>query len=88
VFARTDAGFEWLARYLTVAQLGRLLPELAGLSVERYVLPNIRSLNFVIGGLLEEGVAASSRIDSQAKSLGEWLRSRLVDVPSALVCAG
>jgi hypothetical protein len=88
VFARTDAGFEWLAGYLTVAQLRRLLPELAELAVERYVLPNIRSLNFVVGGLLEEGVAASSRIDSQAKSLGEWLRSRLVDVPSALVCAG
>ena len=88
VFARTDAVFEWLAGYLTVAQLRHLLPELAELAVERYVLPNIRSLNFVIGGLLEEGVAASSRIDSQAKSLGEWLRSRLVDVPSALVCAG
>ena len=30
---------------------------------------------------LEEGVAASSRIDAQAKSLGEWLRARHVDVP-------
>ena len=35
--------------------------------------------------LLEEGVAASTRQDGQAKSLGEWLRSRVVDVPEALL---
>jgi hypothetical protein len=32
-------------------------------------------------GLLQEGVAASTRQDGQAKSLGEWLRARVVDVP-------
>ncbi len=32
-------------------------------------------------GLLGEGVAASTRFDPQAKALGEWLRSRLVDIP-------
>ena len=46
---------------------------------------NIRSLNFVIHGLLEEGVAASTRQDAQAKSLGEWLRARVVDLPEALL---
>jgi hypothetical protein len=48
-------------------------------------LPSIRSLNFVIHGLLEEGVAASTRQDAQAKSLGEWLRARVVDIPTALL---
>jgi hypothetical protein len=48
-------------------------------------LPSIRSLNFVIHDLLQEGVAASTRQDSQAKSLGEWLRSRIVDIPTALL---
>ena len=55
------------------------------LAVERYALPNLRALNFVINGLLEEGVAASSRIDAQAKSLGEWLRARVVEVPVDLL---
>ena len=68
--------FEWLAGFLTVDRLRELLPETAELPVERYVCRNLRSLNFVITGLLEEGVAASSRIDAQAKSLGEWLRAR------------
>ena len=53
--------------------------------IDRYRLPNIRSLNFVIHGLLEEGVAASTRQDAQAKSLGEWLRARIVDIPDTLL---
>ena len=32
-------------------------------------------------GLLGQGVAASTRFDPQAKSLGEWLRSRVVEIP-------
>ena len=47
--------------------------------------PNLLALNFVVHGLLGEGVASSTRPDPQAKSLGEYLRSRLVDVPVALL---
>ncbi len=62
-----------------------LLPETADLTVDRHRLPALRSLNFVIHDLLQEGVAASTRQDGQAKSLGEWLRARVVDVPVALL---
>ena len=49
-------------------------------------LPNLRALNFVIRGLLGAGgVAASTRFDPQAKALGEWLRSRMADVPVRLL---
>ena len=85
VFTRSDAAFVWLDALLDVERLRRLLPEIAPLRVERHRFPAIRSLNFVIHGLLEEGVAASTRQDAQAKSLGEWLRSRVVDVPEALL---
>ncbi|MGI9624191.1 MAG: acyclic terpene utilization AtuA family protein, partial [Acidimicrobiales bacterium] len=85
VFARTDAAWAWLDAYLTVEELKALLPEAADLVVERHVLASIRSLNFVIKGLLQEGVAASTRQDGQAKSLGEWLRARVVDVPVELL---
>jgi hypothetical protein len=67
--------------------LRELLPETADLAVDRYRLPNLRALNFVIRGLLQEGVAASTRQDGQAKSLGEWLRARVVELPSALLDA-
>ena len=85
VFTRDDEAWAWLDDHLTVERFRALLPETDGLDVQRYRLPAIRSLNFVIVGLLEEGVAASSRQDGQAKSLGEWLRAREVDVPEALL---
>ncbi len=85
VFARSDEAWAWLDAFLTTDKLCELLPETAALTVDRYRLPSIRSLNFVIHDLLQEGVAASTRQDSQAKSLGEWLRSRIVDIPTALL---
>ena len=85
VWARDDAGYAWLRGFLTVDALRRLLPETAPLDIERYELPNLRAINFVIRGLLGEGVAASTRFDPQAKALGELLRSRLVEIPVELL---
>ncbi|HZU58132.1 MAG TPA: acyclic terpene utilization AtuA family protein [Actinocrinis sp.] len=85
VWARSDEAWRWLAHHLTVDELRRLLPETADLPVRRYALPNVRALNFVIEGLLGEGVAAQARFDPQAKALGEWLRSRYVDLPEVLL---
>ena len=85
VFARTHEAWAWLDGFLTIQRLRALLPEAAPLPIDRYRLASIRSLNFVIHGLLEEGVAASTRKDPQAKSLGEWLRARVVDIPAALL---
>ncbi len=62
-----------------------MLPETAPLVVERHRFPNLRALNFVIRGLLQEGVAASTRQDPQAKALGEWLRARVVTVPTSIL---
>jgi hypothetical protein len=85
VFARSDTAWAWLDALLTEEKLRELLPEVRGMPIDRHPLPAIRSINFVIHGLLEEGVAASTRQDGQAKSLGEWLRARVVDVPEALL---
>ena len=85
VYARSDAGWAWLDAELTVDQLRELLPETAPLTIERFRFPNLRALNFVIRGLLQEGVAASTRQDAQAKALGEWLRARVVSVPESVL---
>ena len=85
VFARSAVSFAWIDHFLTIDRVRRLLPETAELVIDRYRLANIWSLNFVIHGLLEEGVAASTRQDGQAKSLGEWLRARVVEVPEELL---
>jgi hypothetical protein len=86
VFARSAEGFAWLSSFLTVARLRELMPvETEGLEVARHDLANLWALNFLIVGLLEEGVAGSSRMDGQAKSLGEYLRAKVVDVPVSLL---
>jgi hypothetical protein len=85
VWARTEAAYEWLESFLTTERLRKLMPETQDLEVQRYELPNIRSLNFVIVGLLGEGVASSVRLDPQAKGLGEYLRAKVVDVPVSLL---
>jgi hypothetical protein len=85
VWVRTDETYSWLASFLDVAMFQQLLPETAVFKVERYELPNLKALNFVVEGILGEGVASSTRQDPQAKGLGEWLRSRLVEVPTSLL---
>jgi hypothetical protein len=85
VWAHSDQAFEWLSGYLGVAEFQRLLPETASLPVARHDLPNLRALNFVVDGILGEGVASNARHDPQAKALGEWLRSRAVDIPESLL---
>ena len=85
IWARTPEAFAWIDWFLTTERLKQLLPETAPLEVERHPLPNILALNFVIHGILGEGVASSTRLDAQAKSLGEWLRARHADIPEDLL---
>ncbi|MFD6400983.1 acyclic terpene utilization AtuA family protein [Nocardia sp. NPDC060249] len=84
VWVRTDDQWRWLVHTLTVDKLQELLPETAELTVTRHVLPNLRAVNFIISGLLGKGVAYQARFDPQAKGLGEWLRSRHIDMPTEL----
>ncbi len=78
IYARDDAGYAWLRDNLTTDALARLIPEAADLEIRRYELPNLHALNFVIVGYLGDGVAASTAFDPQAKGLGEYLRSRVL----------
>ncbi|MFI1536633.1 acyclic terpene utilization AtuA family protein [Streptomyces anandii] len=85
VWVRSEDAWRWLAHELTADRFRELIPESRALPVTRHVLPNLRALNFVAGGILGEGVAAQYRFDPQAKALGEWLRSRHLDIPEALL---
>lgn len=85
VWVRTDEQWRWLAHTLTVELLKELLPEAADFDVTRHLLPNLRAVNFVIDGILGQGVAYQARFDPQAKGLGEWLRGRYLDIPESLL---
>ncbi len=85
VWVRDRDAWDWLESTLTVDELRRLLPETRELAISRYELPNIGAVNFVLHGLLGSGATSALRLDSQAKALGEWLRSRTIKVSRALV---
>jgi hypothetical protein len=84
VWARSDEHYDWLRDYLTSDRLAELLPDLGALPILRHTFPNLRALNFVVKGLLGDGVASSTRLDRQGKGLGEYLGCKLVPVPAGL----
>jgi hypothetical protein len=85
VWAKTDRTFEFLYHFLTVERLKQLLPDIANFPIDRYELANIKSLNFYIHEILQDGVSSNTRMDAQAKSLGEYLRAKLIDVPVEII---
>ncbi|HUR07377.1 MAG TPA: acyclic terpene utilization AtuA family protein [Nonomuraea sp.] len=85
VWVDTAERYDWLAAHLTTDRLKELLPDLTAYRITRYELPNLHALNFVVHGLLGRGVAASPRMDPQAKALGEQLRAQPIDVPATLL---
>ncbi len=85
VWVEDDRAWPWLASFLTLEAVRALLPETAGLELDRHVLPNLRAVNVIVHGLLGEGAACNARFDPQAKALGEHLRSRLADIPESLL---
>ena len=84
-FERYDARVAWLLDLVTVERVRELVPEAEELPVSVHQLPNLGGVNVVLHGLLGMGVAASTRFDPQAKGLGEWVRSRVVEIPEALL---
>ncbi len=85
VWARSPEGFDFLRRFLTVDRLRNLLPDLAAYPIERTELANLSSLLFVVRGLLGDGALSNDRTDPQAKTLGEYLRAKVVELPADLV---
>jgi hypothetical protein len=85
LWARTPRAYSWIVHFATVEKMSQLFPDLAPYPMTRTLLPNLRALHFTIHGLLGDGVAASTRPDPQAKTLGEYVRARVVDLPAELL---
>ena len=70
VVANTAAGFDFLREELTAERVGKFFRSLGVSGVERYELPNLWALNFVLRDALAGGASQSLRIDTQGKLLG------------------
>ena len=85
VWAKTDSAYSFLHEFLTIEKLKELLPDLEKFEIDSYELSNIKSLNFYVHEILEDGVSSNNRKDGQAKSLGEYLRAKIIDIPNVLL---
>src|SRR4051812_43936430 len=82
VIAYTTAGFEYLRRVLTADRVRAFFAPMGVSGVERYELPNLGALNFVVRGILAGGAARSMRIDAQGKALGQVILEMEIEKPS------
>ncbi|NIA19826.1 MAG: acyclic terpene utilization AtuA family protein [Xanthomonadaceae bacterium] len=85
VWGQNSEAYSFLHAFLTIEKLKELLPDTKEYEIERYEFPNLLAINFFIRGFLGDGAAASIKMDPQAKTLGEYLRAKIIAVPEALL---
>ena len=77
---------EWyalLARYLTVDRVRDHFRGVIAGDVERFELPNLHALNFLLHGALDGGGTLSLKTDAQGKVFSTALLRMVIDVPDA-----
>ncbi len=84
VVAYTAAGFEFLRRELTAQRVATYFQGLGATRVERFELPRIGALNFLLYNALAGGASLSLRIDTQGKLLGTAVGELELPVPENL----
>ena len=88
VIARAPEIYPWLAATLTAARVKKYFAELCEGAVERFEVPNLWALNFLLAESLGGGGTVSLRLDAQGKTLSHALLAMPVKAPRALLeCA-
>lgn len=67
ILGRSFEDYPWLVDWLTADRMARYFEPLGVTKVDRYALPNLGGLNFVLHGVLRRGL----RTDAQGKALAE-----------------
>lgn len=81
VIALKPAWYPLLARELTAARVAAHFQGMITGPVERFELPNLRALNFLLHGALDGGGTISLKTDAQGKVFSTALLRMLLDVP-------
>ena len=81
-FVRHDDEWDWLRSILTVSKIRELLDEeYKGGKIDRFEIPGIRAVHFLLRDHLDRGVNSSSSYDCLGKNVCEYLRCKIVDLP-------
>jgi hypothetical protein len=84
VIARRPEFYEFLRDTLTVDRVKTHFGEMVGGAVERFELPNLHALNFLLHEALGGGGTVSLMTDAQGKTFSTALLRMEVDVPGEL----
>ncbi len=85
IIARTDAIYEFLVRELTEERVKEHFRDVCKGKVDRYEVPNLRALNFILHDSLGGGGTESLKTDAQGKTHGQGLLTMEMDVPEDLL---
>lgn len=90
LYVRHEDEYEWLRTFLDIKRFEYLLGDEMKLikKLERVEFPGLLAVHFLCKGLLGEGVSNTDRLDGLAKSMIEFVRSRIVDIPIKFITRG
>ena len=88
-FVRQDDEWDWLRSLLSIDKIKELLGrEYVGKPIDRFEIPGIRAVHFLLWDHLDRGYNSSSKFDSLGKNVVEYLRAKYVDVPNKFLERG
>ena len=87
VIARSDAIYAWMLEHLTPAFVKRHFDDVCRGEVERFELPNLLAVNFLLHRSLGGGGTLSLLLDAQGKTYAQYLLAAEVEVPESLLHA-
>lgn len=88
-YVRHDDEWDWLRSVLTIEKVGQLLDgSNKGKKIERFEIPGIRAVHFLLRDHLDRGFNSTSEYDTLGKNVCEYLRAKYVDIPNKFLRRG
>ncbi len=87
LIAYTDAGYRLLRETVTAERVKRHFSQICFGEVERFEVPNLRALNFLLHDSLGGGGSESVKTDAQGKTHGQALLLMAIPLPAGISLA-
>ncbi|KAJ4354295.1 uncharacterized protein N0V89_006029 [Didymosphaeria variabile] len=88
-WVRHQDEYAWLQNLLSTDFLKQLLAEeYNGKRIERCEFPGLKAVHFVLKDHLDRGVSCTTSVDFLGKNCAEFLRARVVNVPTRFLARG
>jgi hypothetical protein len=84
LIAYTDAGYAHLQQQVTAARVKAHFSQICCGAVERFEVPNLKALNFLLHDSLGGGGSESVKTDAQGKTHGQALLRMELELPAGV----